>query len=127
MSLLKNTVLASIGLFDVTKAKAEKIIDELINRGELNRSNRTQAVLELVEKAEKGTTEFRKKVLQEADQAREAVEKLAQDLNWARQAEMRKLETKVNRLARTVKKLQEEAGESDRPARKKRKRKQRTQ
>ena len=127
MSLLKNTALASIGLFEVTKARAEKIIDELINRGELSRSNRKQAVLELVEKAEKSTTEFRRKVLQEADQARTAVEKLAQDLNWARQTEMKKLETKVTRLARTVKKLQEEAAESGPPARKKRKRKQQTQ
>ena len=49
MSLLKNTVLASIGLFEVTKARAEKIIDDLIKRGELSRSDRKQAVLELVE------------------------------------------------------------------------------
>jgi hypothetical protein len=40
---------------------------------------------------------------------------------------VKKLETKVNRLARTVKKLQEEARESGPPARKKRKSKQRTQ
>ncbi len=127
MSLLKNTALASIGLFEVTKTRAEKIVDELINRGELSRSNRKQAVLELVEKAEKSTSEFRKKVLQEADQAREAIEKLAKDLNWARQTEVSKLEAKVNKLAKTVKKLQEEADESDPPTRKKRKIKQRTQ
>jgi polyhydroxyalkanoate synthesis regulator phasin len=125
MSLLKNTALASIGLFEVTKARAEKIVDELIKRGELSRSNRKQAVLELVEKAEKSTSEFRRKVLQEADQAREAIEKLAKDLNWARQTEVSKLEAKVNKLGRTVKKLQEEA-DTDPPARKKRKRKQRT-
>ena len=127
MSLLKNTVLASIGLFEVTKARAEKIIDDLIKRGELSRSDRKQAVLELVEKAEKSTTDFRKKVLQEAGQAQKTVSKLAQDFNWARQTELGKLETKLNRLAKAVKELQGKPDGSERPARKKRKRKQRTE
>ena len=60
MSLLKNTVLASIGALHVTKDKAEKIIDDLIRRGELDKSDRKKAVMELLEKAEKSTTDFRK-------------------------------------------------------------------
>ena len=43
MSVLKNTVLASIGAFHVTKAKAEQIIDDLIKRGDLDKSDRKKA------------------------------------------------------------------------------------
>ncbi len=107
MSVLKNTVLASIGFFQVTKAKAEQIIDDLIKKGDLDKSERKAAIMELLEKAEKSTASFRKKVLNEADKAGQSAKKLAKDLAWAKQADMKKLNDKVNRLARRVKKLED--------------------
>ncbi len=113
MSLLRNTVLASVGAIQVTKAKAEKIIDDLIKKGELNRSDRKKAVMELLEKAEKSTADFRGKVLREAEKTQKSVSKLAKELNWARQGDLKKLEAKVDKLARVVKELKAkvEAGE----------------
>lgn len=108
MSILKNTVLASIGAFQVTKKKAEEIIDDLIKKGELDKSDRKKAVMELVEKAEKSTENFRKKVLAEADKAQSGVTKFAKDLSWARQTDVKKLESKVNKLARELKALKDE-------------------
>ena len=99
---------ASIGAFQVTKKKAEEIIDDLIKKGELDKSDRKAAVLELVDKAEKSTENFRKKVLAEAEKAQSGVSKFAKDLSWARQADMKKLESKVNKLAREVKALKDE-------------------
>lgn len=107
MSLLKNTVLASIGAFQVTKAKAEKIIDDLIKKGDLSSSDRKKAVMELLEKAEKSTSDFRAKVVKEADKAQKSATKLARELNWARQSDLKKLETKVNKLTKAVKALEE--------------------
>jgi len=106
MSLLKNTVLASIGVFQVTKAKAEKIIDDLIKKGELDKSSRKKAVMELLEKAEKSTAVFRSKVMKEADKAQKGVTKITKELNWARQADVKKLEARVNKLAKAVKEME---------------------
>lgn len=111
MSILKNTILASIGLFNVTKAKAEKIIDELIRKGDLDNSDRKAAVMELLSKAEKSTEQFRKKVLNEAEKAGQGVSKFAKENIWVRQSEFKKLEGKVNRLAKKVKDLDSRVSE----------------
>lgn len=109
MSILKNTVLASIGMFQVTKAKAEKIIDDLIKKGELDKSDRKKAVMELLEKAEKSTADLRKKFSSEAQKAGQSVSKVTASLNWARQEDLKKLERKVNKLAREIKDLKGKA------------------
>lgn len=106
MSVLKNTILASIGVIQVTKEKAEKVIDDLIKKGELDKSSRKKAVMELLDKADKSTADFRKKVTKEAEKAVKSAEKLASDLAWARQQDLKKLESKVNSLAKRVKKLE---------------------
>ena len=103
MSILRNTVLASIGALHVTKAKAEKIIDELIKKGELDKSDRKKAVMELLDKAEKSTTELRKKIAREAEKAQKGVSKLASGFGWANQDDVKKLDAKVKRLAKKVK------------------------
>jgi len=105
MSILKNTVLASIGMFQVTKAKAEKIIDDLIKKGELDKSDRKKAVMELLDKAEKSTADLRKKFSAEAQKAGKSVSKVTASLNWARQEDLIKLERKVSKLAKEIKDL----------------------
>ncbi len=106
MSLLKNTILASIGVIQVTKEKAEKIIDDLIKKGDLDKSDRKNAVMELLAKAEKSTAGFREKVAKEAESVSKSASKLAKDLAWAKQADMKKLEAKVTKLAKTLKAIE---------------------
>ena len=106
MSILKNTVLASIGAFQVTKAKAEKVIDDLIKKGDLDKSKRKQAVMELLDKAEESTSQLKEKVLKEAGRAQQEVTGAVKKLNLARQSDMKKLETKVDKLAKQLKKLE---------------------
>ncbi len=105
MSILKNTVLASIGAFQVTKEKAEKIIDDLIKRGDLQESQRKTAVLELLDKAEKSTAGWRQKISREATKASQEVSKLASELKkykMAKQTDLKKLEEKVDRLSKAI-------------------------
>ena len=52
MTILSKTVLAAIGAISITKENAERVIDELIKRGELDKSERTAAVKEAFDKAE---------------------------------------------------------------------------
>ena len=107
MSLLKNTILASIGVFQVTKAKAEKIIDDLIKKGELDKSDRKKAVLELLEKAEKSTSKWTDKLSKEAVKVQKEVSSAVKKLNLAKQTDLKKIEAKVDRLNKAIKKLEE--------------------
>ncbi len=106
MSILKNTVLASIGAFQVTKARAEKIIDDLIKKGDLDKSKRKQAVMELLDKAEKSTSQLKERVFKEAGRAQQEVTGLVKKLNLAKQSDVKKLEAKMDKLAKLIKKLE---------------------
>lgn len=106
MSVLKNTILASIGAFQVTKAKAEKVIDELIKKGELDKSDRKKAVMEMLERAEKSTAQFKEKVSKGADKTSQEFHKIVKSINVAKQTDLKKLETKVDRLAKAIKSLE---------------------
>jgi polyhydroxyalkanoate synthesis repressor PhaR len=106
MSVLKNTILASIGAIQMTKAKAEKVIDELIKKGELDKSDRKKAVMELLEKAEKSTAQLRDKVSKGADKTSKEFQKIVKSINVAKQTDLKKLETKVDRLAKAIKSLE---------------------
>jgi polyhydroxyalkanoate synthesis repressor PhaR len=106
MSILKDTVLASIGAFHVTKDKAEKIVDELIKKGELAKSDRKKAVMELVEKAEKSTAALKDRVVRETSKVQQSVTKTVKDLKLVKQADLQKLEKKIDKLTRAVEALE---------------------
>ena len=111
MSILKNTVLASIGIIQVTKAKAEKIIDDLIKKGELDKSDRKKAVMELLDKAEKSTAGIREKISKEAGKAQKEVSKLAKEVREYRlikRGDLQKLESKVDKLTKAVASLEKQ-------------------
>jgi polyhydroxyalkanoate synthesis repressor PhaR len=111
MSILRNTILASIGALHVTKDKAEKIIDDLIKKGELDKSDRKKAVMELLQKAEKSTADLRARITKEAEKAQKSVGKLTSGLNWARAEDIKKLEAKIKRLTTKINQLEKKLDE----------------
>ncbi|HOP08001.1 MAG TPA: polyhydroxyalkanoate synthesis regulator DNA-binding domain-containing protein [candidate division Zixibacteria bacterium] len=111
MSILKNTVLASIGAIQVTREKAEKIIDDLIKKGDLDKSDRKKAVMELLEKAEKSSAKWREKVSKEAGRIQKEVVTTVKKLNVANKDDLKKLDAKVTRLAKAVKALEKKIDE----------------
>jgi len=114
MSILKNTILASIGAIQVTKDKAEKIIDELIKKGELDKSDRKKAIMELLDKADKSTAGWREKVAKEASRAQKEVSRLARevkDYKLIKRSDLQKLETKVDKLTKAVSRLEKQLAE----------------
>ncbi len=106
MSVLKNTILASIGAFQVTKSKAEKIIDDLIKRGDLDKSDRKKAIMEMLEKAEKSTSELRSKIAKGADKTQKEVVGVVKKLNLAKETDLQKIEKKVDKLTKTMKSIE---------------------
>ena len=105
MSILRNTVLASIGAFQVTRAKAEKIVDELIKKGELAKSDRKKAVLEMLDKAEQSTAAIKERVVKETGKVQQTVTKAVKDLKLVKQADLAKLEKKIDKLSKAVNEL----------------------
>lgn len=106
MSILKNTILASLGALQVTKEKATKIIDELIKKGELDKSERKKAVMELLKKADKSTADFRKKVSTEAAKVQKDVSAFVNDMKLSKQSDFKRLEVKVDKIGKQLKKIE---------------------
>lgn len=100
MDILKKTVLASIGAFEITKAKAEEIVDTLIKQGEVAKSKRSEAILELLDKAEHSTKDFKDRVSKDIE---EAIDKL----KVARKRDLEELTKKVDDLAEQLRKMTE--------------------
>jgi len=107
MSILKNTFLASVGIF---KKKAEEIIDSLIKAGEISKSDRKQAVMELLDRAEESTIKMKDKVVKESsgiqreankvlDMIKKAVDKMPQKKIMS---ELDRLNKKVDELAKKL-------------------------
>lgn len=111
MSVLKNTVLASIGAFNVTKAKAEKIIDDLIKKGDLDKGERKKAVMELLDKAEQSTAQLRDKISKGADKTQKEVTTFMKKLDLVNKTDMKKLEAKVDKLNKSLKSIEKKLKE----------------
>lgn len=106
MSILRNTVLASIGAFNITKKKAEEVIDQLIESGDLTKSQRKEAVLELMDKAEKHTEEFRDKVMKQAEKVGAEVQQAVEKVRVAKKDDVDALNKKFDKLLKAVERLE---------------------
>ncbi|PKK82811.1 MAG: hypothetical protein CVT49_11505 [candidate division Zixibacteria bacterium HGW-Zixibacteria-1] len=112
MSILKNTFLASIGIYNVTKKKAEEIIDSLIKAGDISKSDRKQAIMELLDRAEESTGKMKDKIVKETsgiqkeagkvlDKIKKAVDNMPQKKIMA---ELERLNKKVDELNQKLEK-----------------------
>ena len=110
MSILRNTFLASVGVINLTKKKAEEVIDSLIKAGEISKSDRKKAVMELLDKAEETTLKMKDKVKKETsgiqkelnkvlDRVKKAADKMPQKKIMA---ELERLNKKVDALSKKV-------------------------
>lgn len=100
MDILKKTVLASIGAFEVTKAKAEEIVDTLIKQGEIAKTKRSEAILELLDRAESSTKDL-------ADRVSKDVEARMENIKVARKKDLEDLSRRVDVLTEQVVRLVE--------------------
>jgi polyhydroxyalkanoate synthesis repressor PhaR len=105
MSILKNTYLASLGIYDLTKKKAEEVIDSLIKAGEISKSQRKDAVMELLEKAEKQTTVFAEKVKKETGNIQKEVGKVVDKLKLASKKDIDAINKKLDKLSQAIDKM----------------------
>ncbi len=120
MTILSKTVLAAIGALSITRENAEKLIDELIKRGELDKSKRAEAVKEAFDKAEARTKETVHKVKESvtSGRAKETAQKVFDSVS-AKAKELRDQAVKlrpassedVNKLRKTIEELEAQLSE----------------
>ena len=109
MSILKNTYLASVGVYNLTMKKAEKIIDSLIKAGDISKSERKEAILELLDKAEKSTVKMKEKIVKETGSIQKNLQKdvgkVVGKLKLATQKDIDALNKKIDKLTKALNKM----------------------
>jgi polyhydroxyalkanoate synthesis repressor PhaR len=104
VDFFKKSLLFGLGVFDLTKEKAEKLVDEMIKRGEMSQSDKAKAVKELL----KGHEERMKKLKTKID---ERVEKVTEKVRGKEKDELAKLHKKLDDLTKMVDKLEKKLSE----------------
>lgn len=100
----EKSVLFGLGLFDLTKEKAEKIADEMIKRGEMSQSDKAKAVKELLKGHEERINKLKAKV-------DERVEEITTKIRGKEKEELAHLHKKIDDLAKVIEKLEKKLGE----------------
>ena len=90
---LDKMMLAGLGAVSMTRERAEKIFDEYVSRGKLEKENRTGFIKELMDSADKNREELEKLV---SKQVREAMERM----NLPTRDDLLRLEQKIDKLSK---------------------------
>jgi polyhydroxyalkanoate synthesis regulator phasin len=88
---LDKMMLAGLGAISMTRERAEKIFDEYVSRGKLEKENRTGFIKAMMDAADKNRAEFEKLI---DKQVRETVE----HLNLPTRDDVQRLEKKIDKL-----------------------------
>jgi len=86
-------MLAGLGAVSMTRERAEKIFDEYVSRGKLEKESRTGFIKELMDSADKNREELEKLV---SKQVREAME----HMNLPTRDDILRLEQKIDKLSK---------------------------
>jgi len=90
---LDKMMLAGLGAVSMTRERAEKIFDEYVSRGKLEKESRTGFIKELMDSADKNREELEKLI---SKQVREAME----HLNLPTRDDILRLEQKIDKLSK---------------------------
>ncbi len=84
-----------LGVVDFTKQKVETVVDDMVKRGELTEQDTSQAVAEIMEKAQAEQKDFLEKL-------KAMVDKVVSEAGLARAADLEALEKRVAALEKKM-------------------------
>jgi poly(hydroxyalkanoate) granule-associated protein len=90
---LDKMMLAGLGAISMTRERAEKIFDEYVSKGKIEKENRTGFVKEIMDAADRNRNELEQMI---SKQVREAVE----HLNIPTRDDVQRLEKKIDKLSK---------------------------
>ena len=97
-SFLKKTFLAGLGIYSLTREKAQEIMSDLVNRGELSKDEGAKFVKAMVEKAEEETAYLKKLI---DDRVSQTVSRFRPSYD----EDIKRLENKLDKLSKQIEKL----------------------
>jgi len=98
--IIKNAVLAGIGLISLTREKAEEFAKELIKKGELSENEKAKFIKDVLKQSEKSKTEIEEKI-------EKTVETVMAKMNIPSKKEFEELKKKVEELSQLLNKKTE--------------------
>ncbi|MGE5371512.1 MAG: phasin family protein [Solirubrobacterales bacterium] len=99
MSVLRKMFLFGVGAVDFTIENAEKMFNELVDRGESSTSQAKKAVDETMKKAETETQELKDSITREIDNLRQKAGLVTRSELDALKAKLEQLENQLNKPA----------------------------
>lgn len=84
-------MLAGFGALSMTKEKAEKIFDDYVSRGEIEKDKKKGFVKDIMESADKTREDLEKMISDEVEEA-------SKKLNFVTREDFEKLERKIDKL-----------------------------
>jgi len=91
--IIKKIGLAGLGLLSITKAKAQEIVNELVKKGDVSKTEGAKLVKDLLEKAEED-----KKFLEE--KMEKAAKRILKKLDVPTRKEINELKKKIDKLTK---------------------------
>lgn len=93
--ILRKTMLAGLGIYSLTKEKAQAMMDDLVQRGDLSKDEGAKFVKAMLEKADEEVT-FLKKMIDER------INKASAKFRLPYEEEFKKLNQKIDKLSKQV-------------------------
>jgi polyhydroxyalkanoate synthesis regulator phasin len=93
--LWRKTMHFGLGVWDFTKEKVEAVVDDMVKRGELSQQESSQAVEQIIEKAQREQDAFLEKL-------KGLIGKVIAEMGLARLADLEVLEKRVSALEKEI-------------------------
>lgn len=106
MDLLKKGLALGLGLAIVSKEQIEKVVDELVKKGDVSVTESKDLINELVQKGEEQQKELNSKI-------KEQIQKFLVELNLPTQADIDRLEKRIANLENQLSNVQGHTPGSD--------------
>ncbi|HQA49953.1 MAG: phasin family protein [Syntrophomonadaceae bacterium] len=95
MNMIEKVLYLGLGVFSVTRERMEKVVNELIEKGELSREEAGQVMDELIKRGEEEKTAIHKMVQEEMG-------KIKKDLSMSTKSELEQLKQRIEELERRI-------------------------
>ncbi len=89
--ILEKSLYMGLGLFSLTKERAQEVIDDLVEKGKMSKDESSKAVKDLMDRAEKEKSAFDKKVDQ-------SIQDSVKQLHLATQEDIKEVNKKLDKI-----------------------------
>ena len=101
--VLKKAMMAGLGIFSTTKEKIEELVEEMIQKGEMEQGDKAQFIQETMDKVESRATEAKNWISKQVEETWEKMKPKAQ-------AQIDELQEKLASLSKELEEMKQKMG-----------------